>query len=209
MPEEGEASAAHSSRLTAEGRRTIVLDMPVGKDGPPPSPEEAARALARWPEDVEGLRSAWEDITAQWRTTDERARSLGDEAAHQRVADEWSYVETSRHLVFVIDLWIRRAALGESTFRAEGLPPTFMPAAAFPGVDAARAVSLERAIDLRNEAEETVRSLLGQLDDDGLARPCGRAGEHTVLRCLKTVCNEADLHRQFAARDLAVLESTI
>jgi hypothetical protein len=52
-----------------------------------------------------------------------------------------------------------------------------------------------------------VASVLAGLDDDGLARACGQAGEHTVLRCVKTVLNEADLHRQFAARDLTTLEA--
>jgi hypothetical protein len=82
-----------------------------------------------------------------------------------------------------------------------------MPPAAFPGIDPALEVSLERAIDLRHEAEAMVASVLADLDDDGLARPCGRTGEHTVLRCVKTVLNEADLHRQFAARDLTTLEA--
>ncbi|HUP86436.1 MAG TPA: DinB family protein [Acidimicrobiales bacterium] len=164
--------------------------------------------MARWPDDIGGLRSAWVDITTEWRTTDERARTLGDDSARRRVADEWSYVETTRHLVFVVDLWIRGAVLSQSSpFRPEGLPPTFMPPAAFPGVDAALEVSLGRAIELRHEAEAAVASLLADLDDDGLSRPCGRAGEHTVLGCLKTVLHEADLHRQFAARDLAALEA--
>lgn len=164
--------------------------------------------MARWPDDVDGLRSAWEEVITQWRTEDQRARALGDEAAHRRVADEWSFVETTRHLVFVADLWIRRAVLGESpTFVAEGLPPTFMPPAVFPGIDPELDVSLDRAIELRNDAEAMVASLLADLDDEGLTRRCGRAGEHTVLGCIKTVLNEADLHRQFAVRDLDALEA--
>ena len=163
--------------------------------------------MARWPDDVAGLRARWADITTEWAREDERVRSLGEEAAHRRVGDEWAYVETARHLVFVVDLWIGRAVLGaQSPFHAEGLPPTFMPPAAFPGVDPSLEVSLERAIELRHEAEDVVASVLDDLDDDGLTRPCGRAGEHTVLRCVKTVLNEADLHRQFAARDLKILE---
>ena len=194
--------------LTPRLESDECLEMPVGQDGPPPSPEEAARAMARWPDDVGGLRGAWAEISADWQRTDQRARSLGDDLAHQRVADEWSYVETSRHVVFVVDLWIRRAVLNQSSaFHAEGLPPTFMPHAAFPGVEPALDVSLERAIDLRHEAEGAVAAVLADLDDDGLERPCGRAGEHTVLRCVKTVLNEADLHRQFAARDLTTLEA--
>ena len=199
---------APAEPLTARVWRSHAPGMPVGKDGPPPSPEEAERAMARWPDDVAGLRSAWAEVTTAWGKTDERARLLGDEAAHRRVADEWSYVETTRHVVFVVDLWIRRAVLTESsTFHAEALPPTFMPPGAFPGVDPALDVSLERAIDLRHEAEATVTSVLADLDDDGLTRPCGQAGQHTVLRCLKTVLNEADFHRRFAARDLMALDA--
>ena len=164
--------------------------------------------MARWPDGIGGLRSDWADIAVRWRAADQRARALGDEAAHRRVADEWSYVETARHLVFVVDLWVRRTVLGESSdFIAEGLPPTVMPPGAFPGIDAALDVSLERAIELRHEAEASVAALLADLDDEGLRRPCGRSGEHDVRQCVKTVLNEADLHRRFAVRDLAVLEA--
>lgn len=165
--------------------------------------------MARWPDDVAGLRSAWADVTAAWEAIDARARSLGEAAARRRVAEEWSYVETARHLLFVIDLWIRGAVLAEpSPFHREGLPPTFAPVAAFPGVAPDVDVSLDTAIALRRDAQATVASVLADLDDDGLSRACGRAGEHTVLRCIKTALNEADLHRQFAARDLAVVESS-
>ena len=164
--------------------------------------------MARWPDDVDGLRSAWATLTSEWERADARARSLGDDAAHRRVGDEWSYVETARHLVFVVDLWIRRSVFDEaSPFHAEGLPPTFLPASVFPGIEPALPVSLDRAIELRHQAEAAVASLLADLDDDGLRRRCGREGEHDVLRCVKTVCNEVDLHRQFAVRDLATLEA--
>lgn len=164
--------------------------------------------MARWPDDVAGLRSAWAALMGEWERADSRARSLGDEVAQRRVADEWSYVETARHLVFVVDLWIRRAVLDEALpFHPEGLPPTFMPPSVFPGVEPTLEVSLERVVDLRHESEAVVASLLSELDDDGLHRRCGRDGEHDVLRCVKTVCNEADLHRQFAVRDLTILEA--
>jgi hypothetical protein len=164
--------------------------------------------MARWPDDVAGLRSAWAGLMGEWERADSRARSLGDEAAQRRVADEWSYVETSRHLVFVVDLWIRRAVLDDAhPFHAEGLPPTFVPPSVFPGVEPSREVSLEQAIDLRRHSETMVEALLAGLDDEGLRRRCGRDGEHDVLRCVRTVCNEADLHRQFAVRDLTVLEA--
>lgn len=185
-----------------------LCEMPIGRDAPPPSPEETARAFARWPDDLAGLRRAWADLVSEWQTTDARAHSLGEERAHERVADEWSYVETVRHIVFVIDLWIRRAVLEHpSGFTAAGLPPTFMPAGVFPGVDTTLNVTLDAAIQLRVDAQATVTSLLDGLDEGALLRPCGQRGEHTVVGCVKTVLNEVDLHHQFAVRDLTVLEA--
>jgi hypothetical protein len=87
--------------------------MPVGHDPPPRSPEEAAKAMAKWADDTGGLRAEWASLTNVWAEADERARRLGEAACQQRVADEWSYVETLRHLVFVVDAWIRRTVLGE------------------------------------------------------------------------------------------------
>jgi len=38
---------------------------------------------------------------------------MAPELLHERVDDEWSFVETLRHLVFATDAWVRRAILGQ------------------------------------------------------------------------------------------------
>jgi hypothetical protein len=190
--------------------------MPVGRDGPPPTPEEAAKAFARWPDDLAGLRTEWSRVKDRWQETDARARALGGDACNTRVADEWSYVETLRHLVFVTDAWVRRAVLGEARpYHREALPPTFLPDLSSLGIDVAAAVTLDEALELRRDAQGVVDRVLGELDEDGLARVCDAnpapgfppQTTHAVLRCLKVVLNEELAHNQFAARDLAKLEA--
>jgi len=189
--------------------------MPVGQDAPPPSPEEAERALNRFPDDVAGLRTAWSDLKERWLETERRAADLGDEACSERIGEEWSFVETIRHLVFVTDAWIGRVVLGSPTpYHAESLPPTFLPDLSALGIDAGRSVGLQDALAVRRDAQATVDRLLAELDDDGLARVCDPnpapgfppTTEHTVLRCLRVVLNEESLHHSFATRDLATIE---
>src|SRR5690606_37611674 len=93
------------------------------------------------------------------------------------------------------------------------MPPT-------PGVPQDRDArpSLDEALTLRRDRFERVRTHLGTLTDEELA---GRtapvegdawppAGESfPVKECLDTLLNEEWWHRQFAQRDLAVLEGRV
>jgi hypothetical protein len=47
----------------------------------------------------------WDRIECLWAETGARAERLPEPALHQRVDDEWSFVETLRHLVFATDKW--------------------------------------------------------------------------------------------------------
>jgi hypothetical protein len=51
------------------------------------------------PKTPDGMREAWSIIEATWSRTAERAKRLDEALLHQRVNDEWSFVETLRHLV--------------------------------------------------------------------------------------------------------------
>src|SRR5215472_19152509 len=52
------------------------------------------------PADAAGFRDAWAILERLWRQTVDRARGLAPELLHERVDDEWSFIETLRHLVF-------------------------------------------------------------------------------------------------------------
>ena len=45
----------------------------------------------------------------------ERARRLPPEQLHESVAEEWSFIETLRHLAFASESWVGRAVLGDPT----------------------------------------------------------------------------------------------
>jgi hypothetical protein len=65
------------------------------------------------PTDADGFRAAWDILERLWQRTVERARGMDPELLHERVDEEWSFIETLRHLVFATDAWVKRAILGE------------------------------------------------------------------------------------------------
>ena len=131
------------------------------------------------------------------------------------MGDEWSFIETLRHLVFVTDAWVGRTILGqEAPYHRESLAPTFLPDLSFLGIDTSARVSFQDTLRLRGDAQATVDGVLAELDDQGLLRVCDANPApgfppdtaHTVLRCLRVVLNEESAHHEFATRDLATLE---
>ena len=167
------------------------------------------------PTDAEGLRAAWTIVEQAWPSTVERARRLRPELLHERVRDEWSFIETLRHLLFATDAWLLRAFLGEQDpYSSLDLPHTEMePDPSVPN-DADARPSLDEVLELRAERMTKMRDALASLTDevlDGETDPVSgpgypAAGTYPVARCLKAIINEEWLHRQFAERDLAVLE---
>jgi uncharacterized protein YjbI with pentapeptide repeats len=168
------------------------------------------------PTDAAGYREAWAVIEELWPPTVERARRLPPDYLHERVDGEWSFIETLRHLVFATDAWARRAVQGEqSPYDPLDLPHTEM--ADEPGVprdDDARP-SLDEVLALRADRMSGVRALMADLTDEqvnGMTDPVPPPGyppsdSYAVTRCLNAVLNEEWWHRQYAERDLAVLES--
>src|SRR5436853_7851854 len=55
------------------------------------------RAMIR-ASDPEGLRAAWPALEAVWAPTVARAQALGEEKAQESVNEEFSFVQTGRHL---------------------------------------------------------------------------------------------------------------
>ena len=110
------------------------------------------------PADADGFRQAWDILERLWQQTVARARGMAPELLHERVDDEWSFIETLRHLVFATDAWVSRAILGQpSPWDPLGLPHDEMPernrcpvgqgrpAVAGPGARAARGPHGHRA----------------------------------------------------------------
>jgi uncharacterized damage-inducible protein DinB len=168
------------------------------------------------PSDPAGFREAWDILGRLWDQTVERARRLPPERLHESVGDEWSFIETLRHLVFATDAWIRRAILGDpSPWDPLGLPWDEMPDT--PGVPRDRAArpSLDAVLSLRRDRMATVREVVDGLTAASLDRHTEpvegpgwpRPRSYPVRECLLVVLNEEWEHRLYAERDLGALEA--
>jgi uncharacterized damage-inducible protein DinB len=170
------------------------------------------------PSDPAGFREAWDILGRLWDQTVERARRLPPELLHESVGDEWSFIETLRHLAFATDAWIRRAVLGDpSPWDALDLPWDEMPDT--PGVPRDRAArpSLDVVLELRRDRMTTVRQVIEGLTDSSLAghtEPVEGPGwprprSYPVRECLLVVLNEEWEHRLYAERDLNTLADAV
>lgn len=177
-------------------------------------PERVQLRRARTAED---LRAVWDTVERLWADTVARAQRLPGPALHERVAGEWSFVETLRHLVFVADSWVGRAVLDEPVpFHRLGLPQTaYRPAdAAALGIDPDARPSLAEVLEVRAGRMAVVRRVVDGLSDSELGRTCTRAPapgypeeDQSVGECLGVVMEEECEHHRFAVRDLALLET--
>ncbi len=169
------------------------------------------------PTDADGFREGWAVIERLWPETVERARALPPELLHERVDEEWSFIETLRHLVFATDAWVLRAVLGDpSPYDALDLPHDEM--GDIPGVpnDRDARPTLDEVLVLRADRMRIVGEVIAGLTDEALAgmtEPVLETGypaseSFPVKRCLGAILNEEWLHRQFAERDLDVLQHT-
>jgi hypothetical protein len=168
------------------------------------------------PTDPDGFREAWDIIERLWDGTVERARGFPPEQLHESVDGEWSFIETLRHLVFATDAWVRRGVLGDpAPWDPLDLPWDQMPDT--PGIPRDREVrpSLDEVLELRRDRMGGVRTLIDGLTEESLAartEPVEGPGwpppeSFAVSQCLRVVLNEEFMHRQFAERDLDILEA--
>jgi hypothetical protein len=167
-----------------------------------------------FPRDPEGLRRAWATIETMWHATTERACGLPDETRHASVDEEWSFVQTLRHLIFVIDGWIIRTVLGEAKpFHPLALPPTFVTDVDGFGIDSCADPTFDEVLAARADRQAVVRNLLAGITDEELARRCASnpapgyppETEHVVLDCIHIVIDEEWAHHRYAVRDLDAL----
>ena len=161
-----------------------------------------------------GFREAWDLVEQLWAGTVERARGLPAELLQASVNEEWSFIETLRHLVFATDAWIRRAILGDpSPWDALDLPWDEMPPTPRVPRDRAARPSLDTVLALRRDRMATVRVVIDGLTADSLSEmtvPVEGPGwprpmSYPVRECLLVILNEEWEHRLYAERDLDLL----
>lgn len=166
------------------------------------------------PTTADGFREAWAIIEQRWAETVERARGLSPALLHVQVDEEWSFIETLRHLAYATDAWIVRTVLGRpDPWHPLDLPWDEAPPSARVPHDRDVRPSLDEVLELRHDRMEVVRSLMASLTDEQLdttTTPVDGPGwpppdAYPIRTPLLIVLNEEWCHRQFAERDLARL----
>lgn len=160
--------------------------------------------------DVAAAQEAAAAARARIEATVERAATFTEEQRQQRVDGEWSTVESLRHLVLVIDLWLSRAILGEQDpFHPIALPPTFMPTTLFPGtsIDPDSRPSFDEACEVVRTRLATLDGYVAALNPAELARTI-EAHAGTVGGALSVIVTELTAHDGFVNRDLDRIAAT-
>jgi hypothetical protein len=167
-------------------------------------------------EDPADLREAARQLHAAWAATIERMRAAPG-IERRSVNDEWSAVQTMRHLVFVHDSWFRRCCLGSTQlFTPMGIGPSVEPYREGHGLDLSLDPDLEEIARVRDEQAAELEAWLDKVTAEQLAAPAPvpeddvwppYARGRSVRRCLGTVLNETFEHHGFCVRDLDLIEA--
>jgi DinB superfamily/Pentapeptide repeats (8 copies) len=167
------------------------------------------------PVDSDGFREAWSILERLWEGTVERARTFPEESLHVSVGEEWSFIQTLRHLNFASAAWVGGLVLRDpSPWHPLDLPWDEAPG--WEGVpwDREARPSLEEVLAVRGERQAMVRGVMDTLTDDRLMSELTSTepgwpdvGSASLEHALRVVLNEEWEHRQFAERDLSAIET--
>lgn len=162
------------------------------------------------PDDVEGMRQAWDEAIARADATIERARRLPVDLLDERVNEEFSFLQTLRHLVMGFDRWLTGPVFGdpEPYFHPIGQPHEGADEGPSQGIDPDARPTLDEVLAVRRERQQRLAELLRHATDDDIHRTVEspNGGNTTVLHCVHVVLNEEWWHHQYATRDLTILE---
>jgi DinB superfamily/Pentapeptide repeats (8 copies) len=161
--------------------------------------------------DVVGLRQAWIDAVNRTDAAVERARRLPAALLDERVNDEFSFIQTLRHLVFAHDRWLTGPVFGHPApyFHPLGQPHDSAVEGPADGLDPGARPTLDEVLAVRHEQRGRLTDLLETAVDADLSRTLEspNGGDTTVLHCIQVVLQEEWWHHQYAARDLSILET--
>jgi uncharacterized protein YjbI with pentapeptide repeats len=162
--------------------------------------------------DPEGLIAAWAMIEATWQGTVALALALPESSLHARVDDEWSFVETLRHLILATDIWLRRMVKGmERPYHPWGVAGSWLSDPSSWGLDYEATPTVDEVLAVRRERMSEVKETIADLSEAELERICTPpdapgypTSGHPVHECLHVILNEEWEHNRYAVRDLGI-----
>ena len=165
------------------------------------------RAMLR-PSNPQDMRATWTALAVEWAKTIALAKSLPEDSLHESVDDEWSFVQTVRHLVFAMDKWFTAPILGEG-FHSIGLPNSGSVGFPWPGLDYDLKPSVDAALAVRADRAERFGDYLASVAPTDFTRPIEvlENGTNPLQECLYTVFEEEFWHNRYARRDLTQLQA--
>jgi hypothetical protein len=166
-------------------------------------------------DDPRTLGEAWSLLEAKWAATIVRARAMPEAQLHVQVNEEWSFVETLRHLIMATDCWYGRMIEGGPyPYHEWGLAGPFLSEPESLGLDFAATPSFEEVLVVRQERFAKVGAFVRSVAVADLERVCTPPSTpghpqapRTVLQCLHVILNEEWEHNRYANRDLDLLEN--
>ncbi|MET3807839.1 hypothetical protein ABIB25_004866 [Nakamurella sp. UYEF19] len=177
---------------------------------------EPARALRR-SSDAAGLQAGWVALGKSWSALYEKVAAMPAGTPDVSVAQEWSFAETLRHLVFATDAWLGAVKGEDKPFHPWGMPFTELTefSGRLPGeigIDVDARPPYDAVLDLRADRVEKVRRFLAEVSPEELEvegeGPFWENGQRfRAIRCLWVILNEECEHLRFAQRDLALIEA--
>ena len=169
-------------------------------DGPPP--------IQRIPADLGAAKRSVAEVAQLLETTIERASGFSEVERNHRVNDEWSTVESLRHITFVIDIWVGKLMKGEDDpFHPIGLPPHFI-GSTMPGssIDPDARPSFDEASEVMRGRIAILKAFVDPLTEADLERP-NPTHAKTLAGALGVVFDELTFHNGFMNRDLDAIEA--
>ena len=170
--------------------------------GPPPPPPPVIPI-----DSVEEAKSSVAASTAALEATVERIGTLTDAERAQNVNGEWLAIESLRHIVFVIDVWLSKTIQGEDDpFHPIGIPPHFVPRK-LPGssIDPDATPTFEEVVEALRGRFATLEHYVNESPAAELERSIGTHAK-TVGGGLSVIITELDAHNYFINRDLDIIE---
>jgi hypothetical protein len=156
-------------------------------------------------ETPEGLRAGWVAVQAAWQTT---VAETPPDLVDAHVEDEWSLVETLRHLVLATDAWLRGAILSvEQPFHELGQIFTGAGEMGFDmSIFRTDPPTYDEVLTVRAERQRMVTDFLGTATPELLAEerddPWGGDWHPTVGDCVRVILEEEGAHLRYVRRDL-------